>query len=145
MLFNCYSWYSQVRVSFFFYLIYSTYLLLISFFSSPFPLSSQSIDTCIQTRRARAILLVKLDLCWTHMVQHTFEMMGSHLFLFFISFFFSIYLRFFFRFYSLFLSLSLLRFTSCYFVESNPSIANVVIILNASIIHIILKKHCLKY
>ncbi len=80
MLFNCSSWYWQVRVSFFFFILHSSYLLLISSFSSRSSLSLQSIDTCIQTRRASAILLVKLDLCWTHMVQYTFEMMGSHLF-----------------------------------------------------------------
>ena len=98
----------------FFFIIYSSYLLLISSFSSPYSLSSQSIDTCIQTRRASAILLVKLDLCWTHMVQHTFEMMGSHLFLVLFLSFSSLFLFFkylssflFFRFSSLTLSLSL--------------------------------------
>lgn len=46
-----------------------------------FVLSSLSIDTCVQTQRASAISLVKSDLCWTHMVQHTFEMIRSHLFI----------------------------------------------------------------
>ena len=114
---------------------------IVFFFS--FSSSSQSIDTCIQTRRASAIRLVKLDLCWTHMVQHTFEMMGSHLFLpFSLSLSLSLFLLYF-VFFSRSYSLFLLRFTSCYFAEFNPPIANVTIISNTSIIQIILKRHCL--
>jgi hypothetical protein len=72
-----------------------TYCLFRFFFFS-FPLSSQSIDTCIQTQRASAIPLVKLDICWTPMVQHTFEMIRSHLFLFlFLSLSFPLYFFFF--------------------------------------------------
>lgn len=114
-----------------------------------FVLSSLSIDTCVQTQRASAISLVKSDLCWTHMVQHTFEMIRSHLFIS-PSHFLFLFSRFLLRFFllliffslplSLPLSLSPFVLHPAISFESNPSIANVAIISNTSIIQIILKK-----
>jgi hypothetical protein len=55
---------------------------LFSLFPSS-PPSSQSINTCTQTQYASVFLFVKLDLYWTHMVQHTFETISlKHLILF---------------------------------------------------------------